>query len=178
MQIHLSWMHNFFLPLTFNVSLLLFSLKRLKWSLQFNIHLSNYCLSIGAKQLIVDVEDGVVQSFKASEVGSTFGFNKCLDRLDLVDIKSPPPTNYGGCQIRARTTLSGNFWTQPKIAARPAQLRKKTSPLHSWRPLDYKSHIECTSPYGLKSNMYVHFHVVNKSLIGISFWKWNHQPRT
>ena len=31
---------------------------------------------------------------------------------------------------------------------------------------------------GLKSNIYVHFHLVNKSLNGIWFRKWNHQPRT
>ena len=30
----------------------------------------------------------------------------------------------------------------------------------------------------LTSNIYVHFHLVNKPLIGISFWKWNHQWRT
>ena len=44
----------------------------------------------------------------------------------------------------------GNFWTRPKIVARPAQLRKKTLPLHSWRPLDY--------------NICVHFHLVNKAI--------------
>jgi hypothetical protein len=31
---------------------------------------------------------------------------------------------------------------------------------------------------GLKSNIYVHFQLLNKQLIGISFWKWNHQWRT
>ena len=52
----------------------------------------------------------------------------------------------GGNPSGKRFPPPGKFWTQPKIVARPAQLRKKTLPLSSWRPLDYKPHIECTSP--------------------------------
>jgi hypothetical protein len=56
---------------------------------------------------------------------------------------------------------------------------KKRLLLHSWRPLDYKSHIECTSPSRSQNQyIYVHFHLVNKPLSGISLRKWNHQPRT
>ena len=43
-------------------------------------------------------------------------------------------------------TLYKYLWTRPKYVARPAQLQKKILPLHSWRLLDHKSHIECTSP--------------------------------
>jgi hypothetical protein len=60
------------------------------------------------------------------------------------------------------------------------------------RPKTIKKHCSCilegcltTNPIlsalhlqGLKSIIYVHFHLVNKPLNGISFWKWNHQPRT
>jgi hypothetical protein len=53
---------------------------------------------------------------------------------------------------------------------------KKKLLLHSWRSLDYKSHIECTSPSRSQIQyIYVHFHLVNESLSGISFRKWNHQ---
>ena len=36
------------------------SLKRLKQLLEFIIHLSNFRLNIGAKQSVIDVEDGVM----------------------------------------------------------------------------------------------------------------------
>jgi hypothetical protein len=34
--------------------------------------------------MVVNIEESAMESFKAFEVGSTFRFNKCLDRLDLV----------------------------------------------------------------------------------------------
>ena len=34
--------------------------------------------------MVIDVEDNDVYSFRAFEVGSTFRFNKCLNRLDFV----------------------------------------------------------------------------------------------
>ena len=53
-----------------------------------------------------------------------------------------------------RQTLSPALQTMGGVRSRRGQPswefsepdRKKTLPLHSWRPLEYKSHIECTSP--------------------------------
>lgn len=60
------------------------SLKSLERSLQFIIQLSSFCLNLGAKQVVIDVEDSVVYGFKAFEVGGTFKFNNCLNMLDFV----------------------------------------------------------------------------------------------
>ena len=44
----------------------------------------------------------------------------------------------------------------------------------AWLQIPYGVHFTFK---GLKSNIYVHYHLVIKSLNGISFQKWNHQPR-
>ena len=61
-----------------------------------------------------------------------------------------------------------------------SNFKKKTLPLHIWRPFDYKSHIECTSPSRSKIQyiQYVQFQLANKQLIEIYFQKWNHQWST
>ena len=54
------------------------SMKHLKWSSQFIIHLSSFRLNIITKQLVIDVEDSALYNFKAFEVGSTFRFINVL----------------------------------------------------------------------------------------------------
>ena len=96
-------------------------------------------------------------------------------KLTWADVKDPL-TNFR-VSIPGWAALQRIFWTWPKHVARPTQLQKKILPLHSWRPFDYKSHIECTSPSRSKIvyiYIYMHSQSVNKQLIGISFWKWNH----
>ena len=75
--------------------------------------------------MIVDVEDGVVQSFKAFEVGSIFRFNKCLHRLDLTDIKSPPYKLWG-VSDPGRDSLLGEFLnlTENCFPPRPTSEKK------------------------------------------------------
>ena len=78
--------------------------------------------------------------------------------------KNPCPPPYLGGVKSGRGSLPGKFWTQTKTAARLVQLQKK-----------YFLCILESRFQGLKSNMYVHFQVVFKQLIGISSRKWNHQ---
>jgi hypothetical protein len=89
-----------------------------------------------------------------------------------------PPTNYGGCQIRAGAT-SREISAPARDFFKPARKQLPAPPENE------KKHCSCilegrltTNPIlsalhlqGLKSNIYVHFHLVNKSLIGISFRK-------
>ena len=97
-----------------------------------------------------------------------------------------PPMNYGGVSYPGRGSPLGNHFPPPgKILNLtenrylPYPTSKKILPLPSWRPLDYKSHIvSALHLQGLNSNIYMHFHLVNKPLIGISFRKWKHQWRT
>ena len=56
MQSHLPWMHVIFM-FDIHCQFVNISLKRLKPSSQFIIHLSNFRLNIGAKQLVIDVKD-------------------------------------------------------------------------------------------------------------------------
>jgi hypothetical protein len=54
--------------------------------------------------------------------------------------------------------------------------KKKPLSLHSWRPLHYKSHIDCTLLSRSRIQyIYVHFQWANKQLTGILLSKWNHQ---
>ena len=59
MQSHLPQIHEFFM-LDIQCHFVNVSMKHLKWLLKFTIHLSNFCLNIRTKQLVIDVEDGVV----------------------------------------------------------------------------------------------------------------------
>ena len=102
-----------------------------------------------------------------------------------VTVVKGPPTKYSGCQIGAGAALPCNFfphpglfWTRLKIVARPAQLRKKQCPCILEGGLTTNSILSALHLQGLKSNIHVHFHLVNKPLIGISFHKWNHQWRS
>ena len=79
----------------------------------------------------------------------------------------------GGNPSGKRFPPPGKFWTQPKIVARPAQLRKKHCPCILEGRLTTNPILSALHLQGLKSNIYVHFHLVNKPLIGISFQKWN-----
>ena len=71
MHSHLPQMHGFF-TLHIQCHFVNVSLKHLRRSLLFIVHLSNFHLNIGAKQLVADVDNNVLGSFKAFEVGSTF----------------------------------------------------------------------------------------------------------
>ena len=59
MQSRLSRMHEFFM-LDIKCQFVDVLLKRLKRSSQFIIHMSSFRLNIGAKQLVVDVEDNAM----------------------------------------------------------------------------------------------------------------------
>ena len=59
MQSDLPRMHEFFRT-DIQCQFVNVSLKRLKWLLQFIIHMSSFHLNIGAKQFVADVEDNVV----------------------------------------------------------------------------------------------------------------------
>ena len=89
------------------------------------------------------------------------------------DIKHPL-TNFGGVWSGRGQPSREIFEPDWKLLPTPPNF-EKTLPLHSWRPLDYKSHIERTSLSRPKSNIYVHFHWVNKQLTRISLSKWNRQ---
>ena len=56
MQSHMPWMHDFF-TLDIHFQFVNVSLKHLKRSSQFIIHLFSFRLNIGAKQLVIDVKD-------------------------------------------------------------------------------------------------------------------------
>ena len=52
----------------------------------------------------------------------------------------------------------GIFWNPTKNWCLPRPTSNKILPLHSWRPLDYKSHIECTSP-SRSQIQYIHIYM-------------------
>ena len=58
------------------------SLKCLKRSSQFIIHMSSFRSNIGAKQLVINVK--VSRASKSLKSVALSYFNKCLDRLDFV----------------------------------------------------------------------------------------------
>ena len=64
-------------------------------------------------------------------------------------LSPPPPTKFSGEEYSgrgSRPTRKSRF-SVPNQKLSPAHLiSKKLLPLHSWRPLIHKSHIECTSP--------------------------------
>ena len=70
---------------------------------------------------------------------------------------------------------SRNFWTRPKTAAHPAQLRKKHCPCIFENHLTTNPMLSALHLQSLKSNIYGHFHWVNKQLTGISLSKRNGQ---
>ena len=57
-----------------------------------------------------------------------------------------PHTNCWGFQIRVGAAPLGNFLNPTKNCCPPRPTSKKTLYLHSWTPLDYKFHIESSSP--------------------------------
>jgi hypothetical protein len=65
----------------------------------------------------------------------------------------------------------GNFSNLTEIVARPAQFQKKLDPCILEGRLTTNPILSALLLQVLKSNIYEHFHLVNKSLIGISFWK-------
>ena len=71
--------------------------------------------------------------------------------------------------------LPGIIFTRPKNVARPAQLQKKHCPCILEGRLTTNPILSALHLQGLISNIYVHFQVVSKQLIGISSWKLNHQ---
>jgi hypothetical protein len=77
-QSHLPRMDGFF---TFDIQCHSINvlLKCFKRSSHFVIHMSSFRLNARVKQLVIHVEN--IETF---EVGSTFRFTKCLDRLDFV----------------------------------------------------------------------------------------------
>jgi hypothetical protein len=101
-----------------------------------------------------------------------------IDRIIIGRTLSPTLTNYGVYHIRVGAGLPGNFWTQPKTHAHPVQHQKKYCPCILKGCLIKNLILSALHLQGLKSNIYVHFHFVNKQLIEISFRKWNHQRRT
>ena len=92
---------------------------------------------------------------------------------------SPPYKPFRGRNNMSRAATpqrDRDFLDPPENLWPPCLISKKPLPLHSWRPLLHKSHIECiSSPRSKIQYIYVHFHWVNKQLIGISFLKWNWQ---
>ena len=71
---------------------------------------------------------------------------------------APPPSS---CLF---IILTNNFYP-------PCLIPKKKSPLHSWRSLVHNPIWNPLHLEGPKLNIYVHFPLVNKQLIGISFLK-------
>ena len=78
-------------------------------------------------------------------------------------------TNFRRCQIRVRDALQRNFWSRPKIVARPTQLWKKhclwilegrliTNPILSALHLQHP-----------KSYIYVHFQLVISNWLGFHY---------
>jgi hypothetical protein len=73
----------------------------------------------------------------------------------------------------------GNHLNPTKNVAGPTQLQKKhCSCILEGRLTTNPIILSPVHLQGLKSNIYVHFQLVNKKLIGISFRKWNHQWST
>jgi hypothetical protein len=74
-----------------------------------------------------------------------------LRQLQMADTKYPLRT-MGGVRSGRRPPPAkflappGIFPNPPENSCPPRPKTKKTLLLHSWRPLDYKPHIECTSP--------------------------------
>ena len=78
--------------------------------------------------------------------------------------------NFRGCQIRAGTAFPKFFEPDRKLL--PARLTsKKHCPCILEGRLTTNTILTALHHEGLQSNVYVHFQVVNKQLIGISFWK-------
>ena len=95
------------------------------------------------------------------------------------DVKFPT-INFSGAEYLSRgnrlTWKKSRFFVSDRklLPARP--LLKIPLPLHSWRPLVHKSHIECTSSSRSQIQyIHVYFHWVNEQLTGISFSKWNRE---
>ena len=87
-----------------------------------------------------------------------------------------PPTNYGGCQIRAgqpsrKNLAPARIFLEPdrKLLPVPSEIGKNIVLAFlkaAWLQIPYWVHFIFK---GLKSNIYVHFHVVNETLIGFHF---------
>ena len=73
------------------------------------------------------------------------------------------------------TKKSGFFWTRPKTSTRPTWLWKHHCPCILEGHFSTNPILSALQLQGPKSNIYVHFHWVNRQLTGISFLKWNRQ---
>ena len=90
MQSHLPRMHEFF-ELDIKCLFVNVSLKRLKRSSHFIIHLFSFRLNIGAKQSNWSSMSRIMlcRASKPLKSVALFRFSKCLDRLDFVAVCSP-----------------------------------------------------------------------------------------
>ena len=94
---------------------------------------------------------------------------------------SPPIRTMGGARS-GRGSHPAKFLLLPRIFSNPSENSCPPRPKTKKNiALTFLKAASLQIPYwvhfvfkGLKSNIYVHFHVVNKPSIGISFWKWNH----
>ena len=77
--------------------------------------------------------------------------------------------------IHSVSSLSFSFKTPPKTSARNTQLRKNHCSCILEGHLSTNPTLGTLHLQGPKSNIYVHFHWVNKLLTGISLLKWNCQ---
>ena len=87
------------------------------------------------------------------------------------DIKPPPPPPYelfeGGRYRQGQLPKRNqDFLDLIKNLCTPCPTSKKSLPLHFWRPLIDKSHIECTSPSRSKiQHTHTHTHIKINTLI-------------
>ncbi len=87
----------------------------------------------------------------------------------MADIKSP--YELWGVSDLSGGSLPWKILTQLKTDAQSAQLQKEHCPCILEGRLATNPILSALHLQGLKSNIYVHFQVVNKQLIGISFRK-------
>ena len=91
---------------------------------------------------------------------------------------SPPLWAMEGVKSRRGQPSREVFEPDRKLLPAPPNTRKNHCPCILEGHLATNPILSALRLQGLKSNIYVHFHLVNKQLIEISLWKWNHQWRT
>ncbi len=79
-----------------------------------------------------------------------------------------PPSIYAGCQIRAGAAFLGKISPNRKLLLDPSNFKKNHCPCILEGRLTTNPILSALHLQGLKSNIYVHFQVVSKQLIGIS----------
>ena len=117
-----------------------------------------------------------------------FCLSHCKTRWIIIveNVKVPPPQQtFWGRNIRARPVAlpeNQDFVDPTKNYYPPAQLRKNHCPCILEGHLSTNPILSALHLQGPKSNIcsniyiiYVHFHWVNKQVVGISFSKWNRQ---